>query len=372
MKQPLSMSLLVAALLQSGCGWMNDDRGFIVNRSDDYLEAKERPGIEVPDDLSTERVREPFAVPPINSRRAETFPARAPRPQPIFANDSSREVKIQKLGERRWLVLPEPPAVVWPKIKQFLADNGVDTTFEAVREGRLTSVWLDLEGGRFRDVVRLAILQGKADAGLTGGRERLEIALEQGLRPDSSELHLRYDNSGIDGALAVGPSSAALTALSSDALVVEEKLLRELGGFLASDVSAQIVSMMGREIVGATKARLDTDGSGQPVLLLDLDFDRAWASVNQALDNAEVEITDLDRTAGVFYVDLPERALTGEDNSGLFRGIRGRRGSVLPMQIQVLAAPAGGYQVRAMDRNAERPPAELARNVLNLIKEFAV
>ncbi|MDP5052459.1 MAG: outer membrane protein assembly factor BamC, partial [Congregibacter sp.] len=124
-------------------------------------------------------------------------------------------------------------------------------------------------------------------------------------------------------------------------------------------------------LVGASKAELSTASDGQPILRLNLDFDRAWASVTQALDNAEVSVTDLDRSEGVLYVDLPESLLSGEpERRGLFGGKR--KGSMRAMQIRVTPYDKGGYQVRAVDKTAAPIEPERAREVLNLIREYAI
>ena len=60
-----------------------------------------------------------------SSRTRRFYPGRPPLPGTIYAADNRGEIRIQRLGDRIWLVVPEPPTTVWPKIKQFLADNGV-------------------------------------------------------------------------------------------------------------------------------------------------------------------------------------------------------------------------------------------------------
>jgi outer membrane protein assembly factor BamC len=191
------------------------------------------------------------------------------------------------------------------------------------------------------------------------------------MQENTTEIHLRHEN---DVLLSnAEPDKRHIGAIVSAVVGVEEGLLRELGGYLASEVSSQTVSMVGRELVGATKAELSNDDQGQPILKLNLDFDRAWASIGQALQNAEVEVTDLDRSTGIYFIDLPEKALTGEENSGFFkRLLGGRGGDVLAMQIRVTELSSGGYKVQALDADAEPAEPELARDVLNLIREFAV
>ena len=50
---PQSLRLLLLTLLVclGGCRFMNDDKGFFVNRDDDYLTMEERPALIVPSDL---------------------------------------------------------------------------------------------------------------------------------------------------------------------------------------------------------------------------------------------------------------------------------------------------------------------------------
>jgi len=266
-------------------------------------------------------------------------------------------------------VLAEPPSVVWPKVKQFLAENGIESDTEMALTGRIITDWVQVDGEDNRDVVRLAIAQGKKDSSSLGGRDRVNFSVEQGMRDSTTEIHVRHQNDvlGSDAEL----SHDKLLSSESAVLAVEESLLRELGGYLASEVSSQSVSRAGQDLVGASKAELATASDGQPILRLNLDFDRAWASVTQALDNAEVEVTDLDRTEGVFYVDLPESLLSGEPERRGFLG-RKRQGALLAMQILVTPATSGGYQVRAVDKDAAAIEPLRAREVLNLIREYAI
>lgn len=356
--------------LLSGCSrWLDDDKGLIVNRSDDYLDVPLRDGLEVPGDLSAGRVTEPFAIPQIANTSGTTYPEKAPRPTPIIATAETKGAKIQKLGDRRWLVLAEPPSVVWPKLKQFLAENGIASDTETALSGRIVTDWVEVDGEDNRDVVRLAIAQGKKDSSSTGGRDRVNFSVEQGMRENTTEVHVRHQNDVL-GSGAELPDDKVLSSESA-VLAVEEGLLRELGGYLASEVSSQSISRAGQDLVGASKAELATAQDGQPILRLNLDFDRAWASVTQALDNAEVTVTDLDRSEGVFYVDLPESLLSGEPEKRGFLG-RKRQGELLAMQILVKPAVAGGYQVRAVDKDAAAIEPLRAREVLNLIREYAI
>ena len=108
-----------------------------------------------------------MAIPQVSSaQRHVNFEGGAPRPEAIYAREEAEGVKIQKLGDQRWLLIPQPPAVVWPKVKQFFADNGVAIELEQPQTGRIDTEWLTVSSNAARDVVRLSIIDGKAIGGV--------------------------------------------------------------------------------------------------------------------------------------------------------------------------------------------------------------
>ena len=43
--------LTLAFVLLAGCSWLSDDKGLFVDRSDDYIDAREGPELLIPNDL---------------------------------------------------------------------------------------------------------------------------------------------------------------------------------------------------------------------------------------------------------------------------------------------------------------------------------
>ena len=226
-----------------GCGWMNDDEGFFVNREDDYVTAVPAPPLEVPERLSNAAIQEVMAVPdlPPDAGR-HIFADEVPRPEAIYAREQAEGVRIQKLGDRRWLLVPQSPAIVWPKVKQFLADNGVRVTAEDGDAGRLDTEWLT-PAADSRDVIRLAIRAGRETASVASGRDRLKILVEPGIRERTTEVHVRYENDSL--AMPVEDNFPE----SSDIAEVEGEVIGELGAYIASNVADQSVSFVARQIL---------------------------------------------------------------------------------------------------------------------------
>lgn len=360
--------------LLAGCGWMNSGEGLILDPEDDYLDATQNHDLIVPEDLRDLANTDPFPIPeapqPHNPRY---YPNRPPLPDAIYANDNRDEVRIQALGDRRWLVIPESPTTVWPKLKQFLAENGVPLGLDAPGTGRINTDWLKIEDQSYRDVIRTVLRDAKQGSDLGIGQDRYLIKVEQGLRTLTTEVHVRHENDSLT--LPMRDDISDLGDLYSDLDVAESDLLNEVGAYVAAKVSEQTVSKVALEIGSSEKARLTLDGNGDPLLKLFLDYERAWATLGQALDNADIEIVTLDRDSGTFFVNVPTEALTGEPEQGFFCRITfscDRAGSAYNLLLQMTNPGSKEFDVSVYDGQTQgRIDPDLAQQVLVMIREYA-
>ncbi len=361
--------LLITALAgPAGCKWMNDDKGFFVNRDDDYLDMAEREALVVPTDLDSSRVVDPYPIPRTPRQlNPEFYPTKPPRPDAIFSNSNRDQVRIQRLGDRAWLVVPEPTTTVWPKLKQFLAENGIQVASEMSRFGRLDTQWLDISRESYRDIIRTVIRSAKEQEGFLDGRDRLLIRVEPGLREATSEIYVRHENDVL-GLPSVGVVD--LNTIRSLIPAAELDVLSEIGAFIAAKVSEQTISMVAAENEGRVKSSVERNEQGMPVLELRLDFDRAWATVGQALNRAEVEVENMDQMEGTYYVTIPHQVLTGE-KSGWLGGLlgRGKKGHELQLHLEKVGDSV--YHVSVTGKEAEPVSRELGQEVLTMIREFA-
>ena len=353
------------ACVLSGCAWLNDDRGLVRNTSDDYLDAREGVPLIIPEDMGDSPVRDTYDIPRIAAKPlARHFPGRAPRPDAIFADGTDDAVKIQRLGDRRWLVVGDPPATVWPVIKQFLGDNGVSVAAESPTGGRVDGSWLEVADEDYRDVVRDLIRDVKASATVSTGRDRVRFLIEHGIRAGSSEVHIRHENDALGAPTEGWPDASAL----SD---VEEQLLHEFGAYYGAGVTTQSISMIALDIASREKAVVERDEQGYPLLRLNVDFERAWAVVGQALQRAQLDVKHLERSSGSFQVEV-DVAQLGQDRPGFFsRFIPGRRGTRL-RSVDVRIESNGDSQVvQVFEPRGDPAPQELSQQLLVMLREFA-
>jgi len=366
-------TLLGTVLVVSGCGWLSDDKGFFVDRRSDYVKARQLLPLVIPNDMQAEQLEDPFPIPPVPTQsNAVYFTERAPQPDAIYTSDNRGEVRIQRLSQRRWLAIPESPTTVWPKVKQFLAENGMAVTYEEPTEGRIDTDWFlvaPAQDQKYRDVVRLVLQEKRQSEGLNTGRERLRLRLEGGLQDQSSEIHLRHENDSQGVPSAIG--LASLAKVNSALPTAEDELLKELGAYIAARVSEQTVSRVASNISGVNKAEMDRNPDGSPVLRLRLDFERAWAAISKALANGGVEVTGDDSATGTYNIRVSDALLAGEEPGFFKRMITFGDDQPKDLKIQ-LEGEGEEFTVFVQEANGEPVDKDLAQQVLSLIREFAV
>ena len=360
LRKAVAACLALALLAATGCRLTRDDKGLFVDPRDDYLDAKPGAPLVVPERLAVLDIEDALPIPEIVEQPiAKMFPDEAPRPAVLVGRDFDA-VRIQRLSDAQWIVLGRAPAQVWPMIQQFLAENGVAVGREQPPEGLIESAWIVVADEDYGDVVRTAIRDGRAKfAEETGnaveaGRDRLRFRVERGIRRGSTEVHMLHERAeGLDDEL-------------SDAVPqVEDEVVAKLAEYFAAGVSAP-VSMVGRDIASAEKAAVVKDEQGYPALRLSVAFERAWATVGQALERAEID-AEADRDDATYEAVFP----TAGPRGWLRRIVPGgESGKNTPVKIRIeREGDATVIHVSAPNGNALA--ADLAEEVLVTLREFA-
>lgn len=362
MRTILAATLVILAL--AGCRYMRDDRGLFVDARDDYVDAEPSKPLEVPENLSGMSIEDSWPIPDLANPNvaARLYPKRVPRPDVLVGREFDA-VRIQKLGTRSWVVLGDSPAQVWPQVKQFLADSGVGIGREDPPEGLIMSEWIVVRDDDYDDVVRAAIHDGRAKhvedggAAVEPGRDRLRFRVERGIRRGSSEVHLAHVR-------AIGLADEESPPIPA----VETEVITKLAEYFAAGITDGAVSMVGREIAARSKAEIVKDASGYPSLYLNIGFDRAWATVNQALERAEVVVQDADVTGAVVSAVFPTAGRRGWLKRIVPGGETGVNARVV---IRVQRDGDDHVVIRVEEPDGGRTQPEIAEEVLITVRAFA-
>ena len=379
MKLAPKIVLVTTASILTGCGLlplMPFNKGSDKPTSTTYIDLRPQAPLEVPEDLRQSEPSQVSAIPEIiEQRNASYYPDRPPLPDAKYASDNRDEVRVQRLGNRSWLVIPESPTTAWPKMKQFFADNGVLLVDDRPEVGRLNTAWLKDNETPARDLVRSLLASARSEAGLESGEDRFLIRVEQGLQPQSTEVHLRHDNDALNGVVAA--NLLYVQDANSDLVAAENELLQQIGAYVAARVAESTVSKVALQIGSQPKSDMRRNADGIPELRFFLDRRRAVASLTQSLRNAGVIINSEDSDAGRFDISIPSEVLTGKKGGGFFCRItfscssRGATDVTLFMSDAIATELGEGYKISVLQDGELMVDVDRAQEILVMIREFA-
>jgi outer membrane protein assembly factor BamC len=296
------ITLGAVTLSTSGCSSLFGDEGYFRDRGDDYLRTDVIEPMKLPEGVLSTRVSDLYAIPAVQkSTFEEVAEFEVPRPQALSANAFTDKVKIQKLGDSRWILINVNPSQAWPKVRQFLAANGLSVSNTDATNGLIETAWL-----KFKDD--------------EGSRDKYRLRIEQGVQPDTSEIHALH----IQVKQSVADSGSVGWPDTSHSTERENWMLDELASALASDESTgQSASLLASTIGVGSKVDLAVK-EGEPLLVLNLDGQRAWATVAASVSKGGFTPIGNNREAGIFYVDYAEINPEAEDDElGFFAKMLG-------------------------------------------------
>lgn len=354
-----ALALIVGT--SSGCGWLWGEEGYFRDRSGDYLTARETAPMQLPPDVQARRIEPLLPVPAgVPTRSGGEF--EVPRPQALRAAEQASDFSLQRSGEQRWVVAQRSPAEVWPLARQFFEESGLGIAAEHPQTGELVSTWQPLE----RLPAGLRRHAADEDAEIS-----VRLRVEPGVQRNTSEIFL------LSNTRPAGSSAEPAWPERSQAPALDGALVERLQDSLSSAGRGGSVSLLAdRSFDAPNRVSLGRDGSGNPLLTLGTDFERAWSAVGRALQEADVRVDDMNRSLGVYYINLAEGAAKPDEAPGFFSRLLGGEADA-----DAVEARAERYQVRlttvgdsvqvSVDKDIETvAPADVARHVLGLIQKY--
>lgn len=289
--------MVVAALALSGCGlfgWETYDR------REAYLEAESIEPVEVPEGLDQPRFRDALVIPEVRDpRQIAGQKMDLGLPEALSTTYGVDQIVIKKLDDDRWVFVDSPPAMVWPKIRGFLSANRIPLDYADPARGEMQTEWLAGDGAD-AEAIFAAIKGGGSSLDRSArSRHQFRIRLEPGIREGSTEIYLEHKR--LANASMIRDDTVEWNG-ESDNDELEGVILSDIAYYLGDNINTSpAFSVMASNVATGKKAELVPDKS-KPVLKYRLTFARAWATVGNALDNARIDIEDLDRDAGTYYV----------------------------------------------------------------------
>lgn len=354
-------AVALAALLAAGCSVLEETRI-------DYKSAKQINTLEVPPDL-TQLARDSRYALPGGPVTASGFETAAARPGTVVAAPAQiGDVRIERAGTQRWLVVDRAPEQLWPLLRDFWQENGFLLTLDQPQLGLMETDWAENRAKIPQDIIRATI--GKLFDNLysTGERDKFRTRVERNTA-GGSDIFIShrgmvevYANERKDN--TVWQPRPADPELEAEFL---RRLMVKLG---ATQEQAKAASGAAG---GAVLARLETL-DGRPVVVIQENFDRAWRRVGLSLDRSGFTVEDRNRADGVYFVRyVAPDATPAQREPGLLSRITGWFGSSAkaeqaPVRLRILVRGEGERTtVQVLDAAGQPDRSANAQRIAQLL-----
>ncbi len=355
---------LAVAMVLAGCA--SSDRNKV-----DYKSAKTLPPLEVPPDLATPQSGGRYVVFEQDGATYSDYTrarAAAQGAQTEQVLPSKEGMRVEGVGDFRWLVVDAEPEVIWPTLREFWQDNGFLLARESPETGVMETDWAEnrakVASSWFR---RTFAFMGADRAYSSAERDRFRTRVERGEQPGTSEVFIShrgvYQSVARDGTITrtvwqVRPRDPELEA---EMLYL---LMARLGATEGQIERAQT------QPEPAPRAELATGPNDLEYLELKDAFDRAWRRVGLALDYIGFTVEDRDRSQGVYFVRYNDPDVDTQ-KSGLAKLAfwRDERPTDRKFQIRVSAVENAGSEVHVLDEKGTVLANSTSSRILSLLRD---
>jgi outer membrane protein assembly factor BamC len=327
------------------------------------------PSLDIPPDL-TQLTRETRYVVPGTAVSANSYQTGQPTQAVQTAAVTMGDVRIERAGSQRWLVVNRPADKLWGPVRDFWLESGFLLAQDQENLGIMETDYAENRAKLPQDFIRSAL--GKVFDGLysTGERDKFRTRLER--RTDGgTEIYVSHRGmvevvtGGKSGNAAVTGDSTLWQPRPADPELEAEFLRRMM-------VKLGVTQEQSRALVaaGATKqtSRIATVNN-QPVVQIDEGFERAWRRVGLALDRTGFTVEDRDRSQGTYFVRYVEPVVNKTEPGFFSKLFSGSPAATPPLKYRI-AVKSQGESTTVSVLNAQGAP-EASANAQRIVQVIA-
>ncbi len=279
------------------------------------------PGLDVPPDLTQLSRDSRYQQPASGSVSAAAFQSGAavaavgtPQTPVTVAPAAVGDLRIERLGNERWLKTSLTPEQLWPQLEAFWKERGFILVQDQAAVGVMETDWAENRAKLSNDIIRNSVGKIFDSAYSTGERDKFRTRVERASGSAGSEIYISHRGM-VETYVGERKESTVWQARPSDPQLEGELLSRlmiKLGA--KEEVASSAVAA-----APSTQARARMlSGRATAVVQVDDNFDRAWRRVGLALDRSGFTVEDRDRAQGLYFVRYVDPKLAGKEEPGFF------------------------------------------------------
>jgi outer membrane protein assembly factor BamC len=328
----------------------------------DYKSAGKGISLEVPPDL-TQLSRDSRYTVPGGPVTASSYQVGQAAPKLPTAASTLGDVRIEKSGTERWLVVNRPADQLWNPIREFWQENGFLLTLDEPNLGIMETDWAENRAKIPQDFIRNALGKLIDSAYSTSERDRFRTRLE---RTANGGTEIYISHRGMVEVYTTKENDQTVWQPRPSDPELEAEFLRRLMiklGVPGDQAKPLLASAAAKSTSHVTKVG-DT-----PVVQIDEDFDRAWRRVGLALDRTGFTVEDRDRSQGTYFVRYVAPNPDRKEKGFLAKLFSRAEAAVPPLKYRIKLKSAGESTTVSV-LNAEGAP-ESSANAQRIVQVIA-
>ncbi|OAE62451.1 outer membrane protein assembly factor BamC [Achromobacter mucicolens] len=370
-KRHAGLSALMSLVLLAGCSEVNQ---FLGNEeSVDYKSAVNQRGepLSIPPDLtqanSDPRYRAPASGSTTFSEFQQQGVAQASAPRTSNVLPSRSDMRVERDGDLRWLVVDRPPEQIFPRLIDFWTESGFTVATNNPGAGLIETDWAENRAKIPESWLRQALGAVLESAWDSGEREKFRTRVER--VNGHTEIYVSHRQMlekrvGSDGGQVQWQNGKEDPGLNA-------AMLARMMVFLGTDVdNARKLVQQAEAAPQRPAVQQDVRAQGASLIVSE-SFDRAWRRVGVALDGGGFAVDDRDRSSGDYFVRYVDTD-TGEkmEQPGFFSRIFSGDKKAQAAQYRIhLVGNGEQTTVSVLDANGTPDSSPTAQRLLSVLKD---
>ena len=357
MLHPIHIAIVGLCLTVSGCSVLEGEKI-------DYKSAGKVPSLEVPPDL-TQLAKDPRYAASAGVVSASGFrTGQAAQVGTPTAATALGDVRIERAGSQRWLVVNRPADKLWDPVRDFWKENGFLLIQDQPGMGIMETDWAENRAKIPQDFIRNTLGKLLDTLYSTGERDKFRTRLERNAE-GGTEIYIShrgmvevYSNSQKDS--TAWQSRAADPELEAEFL---RRLMMKLG-------ASQEQSKAAMAAPAPKLAAVMTSVNGQPVIQHTEPIDRAWRLVGLSLDRTGFTVEDRDRSKGTYFVRYVEPSADKSEPGFLGKLFGSSKAQAGPIRHRiVLTGDSAATSVSVQSASGVNETSGTAQQILKLLAD---
>ena len=365
------LGLVGLTLALSACSVLDGDKI-------DYKSATKGSTLEVPPDLQQLSRDSRYSLPGgiggvVSANALQASQVAQPSATSTAAAATMGDVRIERDGNQRWLVVKRPAGKLWDPVREFWTENGFTMAQEQSEVGIMETDWAENRAKLPQDVIRKTL--GKVFDSLysTSERDKFRTRLE---RRADGKTEIFITHRGMEEVYSSSQKDSTVWQPRGADPELETEFLRRLMIKLGTseEQSKALVASAAAQGGNTTSSVKIITVADAPALAMQEPFDRAWRIVGVALDRTGFTVEDRDRSKGLYYVRYVQanKAETTKEKQGWFarKFSSKKQAENTPHQYQIAVRSEGASsQVLVLNAQGQPETTKAAQNIVRVLAE---